>query len=123
MDDLRLGRVSGEVSVSETSNVVTIWAKYSYTYQGQLKEGKQKWSCWFENKTELQKGDWALIEGDLTVKVTDWTTPEGVLKHLPDINLNNPVILERTPKFGAEAPKVEKPRDLDDEAKYNSMPF
>lgn len=126
MDDIRLGRVSGEVSVSENSNVVTIWAKYSYTYQGEQKQGKQKWSIWFDYKTELQKGDWALIEGDLTVKVTEWTTPEGVVKQLPDINLNNPRILEHTPKFGAAKPEAEpapKPRDPDDEYKYGGMPF
>jgi hypothetical protein len=112
--------VNGKITVSETTpRLVTLWEQYTYEFQGTTKEGKRKWSLWFQTDAHnLKTGDWLEARGQLSTKAVEWTTPEGNVKNLVDHIINEPTIVTHNP--GEVAPK---PRDLDDEAKYGGMPF
>lgn len=118
--------LNGDVSISETTpRLVTLWETFTYTYKDETKEGKRKWSLWFDTDAHgLSKGDWIEVSGELGTKAVEWTATDGTLKHLVDHIINEPQILKHVAKGRAEAPVVEKVRDLDDERKYGSgIPF
>lgn len=113
-------QINGTISVSEMyPRLVTLWEQYDYEYKGEPKQGKRKWSVWFITDAHgLATGDWVELNGSLSTKAVEWNTPGGDVKNLVDHIVNNPELINHKPKAPAE-----KPRDLDDEAKYGGMPF
>lgn len=110
-----------------------VWQKITKnTREGKLYEVKRRWTLWFSTPHGIAEGTWVEVEGLAEVSVAYQLGEDG--KPLLDAQ-GRKVISTWTDKTGlevpnfdwvlygpelkrVEAPKVEKPRDLDDEAKY-----
>ena len=94
------------------------------TREGKLYEVKRRWTLWFTTPHNLVEGTWVEVEGICEAvvatkldeqgnrAVSTWTDKNGM--ELPNIEY----VLYGPELKRVQEPKVEKPRDLDDEAKY-----
>lgn len=107
--------ISGDVKVSESRKVLTIWEQYTaeYIVQGvpKVREAKRKWTVWFAVPGDINDGDWVEVKGELGTKIGSYEK-DGETKQAVEHSINAPVILQHKVK--------DKPlaRDADDEAKY-----
>jgi hypothetical protein len=110
--------ISGEAKVSESRKSLTIWEDFVVEYaDGNKFERKRKWQVWFSQAIQgIESGDWVEIKGELGTKLETYEK-DGETKSAVGHSINEPTLLQVKQKAH------EKPRDLDDEAKYGNMPF
>jgi len=109
--------ISGEAKVSESRKSLTVWEDFVVEYaDGNKFERKRKWQVWFNGLTDINTGDWVEIRGELGTKLETYEK-DGETKSAVGHSINDPEVLR------VRAKAEQKPRDLDDEAKYGGMPF
>ena len=84
------------------------------------KDGKEivsRYTLWFAEPQSFVVGDQGHFSGTLSTKIDSYTNKDGEQKQVVVVAINN-----TKAKTVATAP-APKERDLDDEAKYGSMPF
>ena len=109
--------ISGEAKVSESRRSLTVWEDFVVEYaDGNKFERKRKWQVWFNGITDINSGDWVEIRGELGTKLETYEK-DGETKSAVGHSINDPEVLR------VRAKAEQKPRDLDDEAKYGGMPF
>lgn len=106
--------ISGDVKVSESRKVLTIWEQYTaeYLVQGvpKVREAKRKWTVWFNVPGTINDGDWVELRGELGTKIGSYEK-DGETKQAVEHSINAPTIIAHKAK---EQPLV---RDVDDEAR------
>jgi hypothetical protein len=109
--------IQGEAKVSESRKSLTVWEDFIVEYaDGNKFERKRKWQVWFNGLTDINTGDWVEIKGELGTKLETYEK-DGETKSAVGHSINDPQVLQ------VKAKAEQKPRDLDDEAKYGGMPF
>lgn len=115
-------QINGEVKVSESKKVVTIWEEYlaSYFQDGSQKTrpAKRKWTIWFNTPIAIENGDFLEVRGELSTRMGTYEK-DGEIKNAVEHSINNPEIVQLK-----QIPQ-DKPKnvDLDDLAKYGHAPF
>ena len=108
--------ISGDAKVSDSRTSAIIWEDFIVEYKdGNKFERKRKWTIWFNSPiSAFDSGDWVELSGELGTKLETYEK-DGETKTAVSHAINNPEVIQVKLK---EVPKVAKPRDPDDEAKY-----
>lgn len=94
------------------------------TREGKIYEVKRRWTLWFTNPHNIPEGTWVEVEGTCEAAIaykldeqgnkvmSTWTDKNGLEQPNIEYSLYAPELKR------VQEPKVELPRDADDEAKY-----